>query len=505
MAPMNLYSRKQRWKAILVVLATLIVIGSIWYTGRIVDRIRTEEREQVRIWSQAVKKKADLVEYTRSLFEKLRKEERKKVELWAAATKRLAGSEDISDYGFLMRVVRNNTTVPVILANGKGEVISSRNLDPEKTDSSAYLQEEMERMRETHDPIEIELHGEKKHYLYYRDSKLFRQLQEVMNELIRSFISETVVNTASVPVILTDSTQDSVIAHGNIDSTIIQDQGQVREKIRAMEADNDPIEVNIGKEGPSYVYYQGSWVLTQLRYYPYVQFLIIGLFLLIGYLLFSSFRKAEQNQVWLGMAKETAHQLGTPLSSLMAWMELLKARNTDPELIDELQKDVDRLGTITDRFSKIGSQPELEQEEIGTVLEELVSYLRSRTGKKVRYELDKGDDEHIKVRLNKALFGWVIENLCRNALDAMEGEGVIRISISEAAEQVHIDVSDTGKGIPPSKQRTVFEPGFTSKELGWGLGLSLTKRIIEDYHGGKIHVKSSEPGKGSTFRIVLKK
>ncbi len=485
--------------------AVVIVIGSIWYTGRIVERIRSEEREQVRIWSQAVKKKADLVKYTRSLFDKLRKEERKKVELWAAATKRLAGDEQISDYGFLMRVVRNNTTVPVILADEEGDVISSRNLDTAKKDEEAYLQEQMELMKKANEPIEIELHGGRKHYLYYRDSKLFRQLKEVMNELIRSFISETVVNTASVPVILTDSTRDSVIAFGNIDSSLVRDPDRLDRKIAEMEADNEPIKVNLRGDEPSYVFYQGSWVLTQLRYYPYVQFTIIGLFLLIGYFLFSSFRKAEQNQVWLGMAKETAHQLGTPLSSLMAWMELLKARDTDPELIDELQKDVDRLGTITDRFSKIGSNPELHEEEIVQVLEELIAYLRSRTSQKVRYELDKEDDEHLKVRINKALFGWVIENLCRNALDAMEGEGVIRISVKNAGDQVYVDVSDTGKGIPAGKQKTVFEPGFTSKELGWGLGLSLTKRIIEEYHGGRIFVKNSEPGKGTTFRIVLNK
>lgn len=505
MASMNLYSRKQRWKGFLIALATLIVIGSIWYTGRIVERIRSEEREQVRIWSQAVKQKADLVRYTRTLFEKLREEERKKVQLWAAATKRLAKNEAISDYGFLMKVIRNNTTVPVILTDKQGNVISSRNLDPEKKDSTDYLQAEIDRMKASHDPIEIDLQGNRKQYLYYRDSKLFRQLKQVMNELIRNFISETVVNTASVPVLLTDSTKDSVIAFGNIDSSIVKDEKKLERKIDEMAAENEPIEVDLGRNGPSYVYYQGSWVLTQLRYYPYIQFAVIGLFLLIGYLLFSSFRKAEQNQVWLGMAKETAHQLGTPLSSLMAWMELLKARGTDPELIQELQKDVDRLGTITDRFSKIGSQPDLEEQEIVQVLDDTVSYLRSRTGQKVRYELDKSDDEHLRALINRPLFGWVIENLCRNALDAMEGEGVIRISVQEAAEEVIIDVSDTGKGIPPGKQKTVFEPGYTSKELGWGLGLSLTKRIIEDYHGGRIFVKSSEPGEGTTFRIILKR
>ncbi|MFB6258188.1 MAG: sensor histidine kinase [Flavobacteriales bacterium] len=502
---MNLYSRKQRWKIVLIALAAIIVIGSIWYTGRIVDRIRKEEREQVRIWSRAVKKKADLVKYTRTLFQKLRQEERKKVQLWAAATKRLAGDEEISNYGFLMRVVRNNTTVPVILADEKGNVISSRNLDPKKKKRDAYLKEQMKLMKKAKEPIQIELQDGRQQYLYYRDSKLFRQLKEVMSELISSFISETVVNTASVPVLLTDSTKDSVIAFGNIDSSVVRNEERLQARIEEMEAENEPIKVDLGGEGPSYVYYQGSWVLTQLQYYPYVQFTIIGLFLLIGYFLFSSFRKAEQNQVWLGMAKETAHQLGTPLSSLMAWMEMLKERDTDPRLVEELQKDVNRLGTITDRFSKIGSHPELEEEELGEVLEEVVAYLRSRSSQKVSYELDIGDNEQLRARINKALFGWVIENLCRNAVDAMEGEGRIRISLQDATDDVYVDVADTGKGIPTGKQRTVFEPGFTSKELGWGLGLSLTKRIIDHYHGGRIFVKNSEPGKGTTFRIVLHK
>ncbi len=502
---MNLYSRKQRWKIALIAMATLIVIGSIWYTGLIVNQIREQEREQVRVWSQAIKKRADLVKYTRTLFEKLQEEERKKVELWAEATRRLAGADQVTNYGFLMQVIRNNTTVPVILADEEGELISSRNLNPEKQEDSAYIRKEMERMKEAQEPIEIELHGDRKHYLYYRDSRLFRELKSVMNDLIRSFISETVVNSASVPVLLTDSTRDSVIAFGNIDSSVVEDEEKLDARIAEMRSENDPIEVDLGGDGPSYVHYQSSWVLTQLQYYPYVQFTVMGLFLLIGYVLFSSFRKAEQNQVWLGMAKETAHQLGTPLSSLMAWMELLKARDTDPELIQELQKDVDRLGTITDRFSKIGSQPELKEEDIASVLEEQVSYLRSRTSQRVHYELNKEEDEHLKARINKPLFGWVIENLCRNAVDAMEGEGWIRLEVKEHGDEVYVDVTDNGKGIPPGKQRTIFEPGYTSKDLGWGLGLSLTKRIIEDHHKGRIFVKSSEPGKGTSFRIVLRK
>jgi signal transduction histidine kinase len=245
-------------------------------------------------------------------------------------------------------------------------------------------------------------------------------------------------------------------------------------------------------------------VITQLRYFPYVQLVILGLFLLVAYALFSIFRNAEQNQVWVGMAKETAHQLGTPLSSLMAWMELLKAQGTDPEALNEMRKDLDRLEVITERFSKIGSAPALENEKLYHTLRATVLYLRPRLPGRVKIEVVTPPDTELQVPLNRALFSWVLENLIRNAIDAMEGEGALTLEILHEGSEVHVDVTDTGKGIPASQQATVFQPGFTTKKRGWGLGLSLSKRIIEQYHGGKIFVKRSAPGKGTTFRITLK-
>lgn len=269
-----------------------------------------------------------------------------------------------------------------------------------------------------------------------------------------------------------------------------------------MAAANTPLAVELGNGEKNYIFYKDSFLLTQLKYYPFVQFGIIGLFMIIAYTLFSTARKAEQNQVWVGMAKETAHQLGTPLSSLIAWIELLKARGLSEESV-EIEKDVHRLETITERFSKIGSQPVLKKENLIDTLQESMNYMKTRTSKKVMFTL-LGSKE-IYAPISVPLFEWVIENLLRNAVDAMEGTGAINITVSDQVQFAYIDISDTGKGIPKSQYKTIFEPGFTTKKRGWGLGLSLTQRIIENYHDGKIFVKSSELERGTTFRIVLRK
>jgi signal transduction histidine kinase len=260
----------------------------------------------------------------------------------------------------------------------------------------------------------------------------------------------------------------------------------------------------LGEGATSYIFYGESELLRKLRYYPYIQFGVIGLFLVIAYILFSTARKAEQDQVWVGMSKETAHQLGTPLSSLMAWNEHLLSAGVDPEIVKEMQQDVRRLNTITDRFSKIGSQPALIHENITEVLSESLDYLRKRSSRNVVYDIVL-PPEAISAQLSKPLFDWVIENLCKNAIDAMEGKGQIKVELKEVPEGLTIDISDTGKGMPKASFTTVFEPGYTTKSRGWGLGLSLCKRIIENYHKGKIYVLRSEVGKGTTFRIELQR
>ncbi len=281
----------------------------------------------------------------------------------------------------------------------------------------------------------------------------------------------------------------------------------IQENLAQMEEEHEPIAVEISADRVGYVYYSNSFLLTQLRYYPYIQ--LSGIFIIgfLAYLAFSSARRAEQNQVWVGLAKETAHQLGTPLSSLMAWTEYFRSDpDMDPSIADEIEKDVQRLEMITTRFSNIGSLPTLKEEEIATLITDFIKYLQRRVSSKVKFYIDNQLLEGQTVLLNRNLFEWVIENICKNAVDAMGGVGEIRISLVPMLmhNEVVVDIQDTGKGISKANLAKIFRPGFSTKKRGWGLGLTLAKRIIENYHSGKLIVKSSEPGKGTTFRITMK-
>ncbi len=360
---MDLYSRKQRWKLVLALIAMTIVGASLWYSNRIVSKVRQEERKKVELWAEAVKSRAQLVNYTDSLFHRLRDEERKKVELWAEAMGRLVSS-DQTDLSFYLKVASDNTTIPVVITDASGRFGPNRNLDSLITRDTTALRQEVLTMDSLHEPIVINVFADQKQYLHYKDSRLVTELQEVMDGIISSFISETVMSTAVVPVIYTDSTRTRIIEYGHIDSLVVADSAAMQARIRSMAQANKPIAIDLPGKGRNYIFYEESLVITQLRYFPYVQLVILGLFLIVAYALFSLFRNAEQNQVWVGMAKETAHQLGTPLSSLMAWMELLKSRGVDPSAVTEMKKDVDRLEVITERFSKIGSAPDLTPEKL---------------------------------------------------------------------------------------------------------------------------------------------
>jgi signal transduction histidine kinase len=500
---MSLYSQKQRWKLVLLSAAVLIVAASLWYSNMIVSNVRQDERHKVELWSQAIEQRAILVNYTNVLFNSLRNEERKKMDTWARATARLpvASNEELT---FLLDIITKNTTIPVIRTDADGAIMDNHNLSIGENPTKEQLTVAFEKMKEQFRPIEIDVYEGKRQYLYYSDSRIITELQDVLDDIINSFINETVINAASVPVILTDSTRTEILSYGNIDPELVADSLLMQNKIAAMAAGNPPITVMLGNK-QHFIFHEDSRILTQLRYYPIVQFIIIGLFLFIAYLLFSTFRKAEQNQVWVGMAKETAHQLGTPLSSLMAWIDLFEAKGVDRETLDEVQKDIDRLATVTERFSKIGSKPDLNPEDVEEVITQTVRYLRPRVSKKVQFEVVAPKDGAVKAQINVPLFSWVVENLCKNAIDAMNGEGHITVEISNEIQSVYIDISDTGKGISRANLNAVFKPGFTTKKRGWGLGLSLSKRIVENYHLGKIFVKKSEVNKGTTFRIVLRK
>lgn len=383
---MSIYTKKQKWKLLLLFVAILIAAASILTTNNLVKQ--------------------------------LSKEERKKVELWALGMRQLSGLDnEEKDYTFILEVIKNNETVPVILTDRNGHIISTRNLDPDRDDDLEYLHRQLEKMKKENEPIEIVLLNGNKNFIYYKESIL----------------------------------------------------------------------------------------LTRLFYFPIIQFAVMIIFLLVAYIAFSTSRKAEQNQVWVGMSKETAHQLGTPTSSLLANLELLRLKNVDEEIINEFEKDINRLEKITERFSKIGSAPKLEKQDVIHVLVNAVNYIKARSSSKISFSFNFSANDHVMLPFNVPLFEWVIENLCKNAIDSMDGAGNVDINIDDRVQFLFIDIKDEGKGIPKSKHNTIFQPGFTTKKRGWGLGLSLSKRIIESYHNGKIFVYQSEVDKGTTIRIVLKK
>ncbi len=308
--------------------------------------------------------------------------------------------------------------------------------------------------------------------------------------------------TKNIPLILVH--QNGIIKESyNLDSIKSLDSIFLKKELRRMKKENSPIEVKyLGVT--EYIYYRDSDLLNKLTYYPLALILILVLFLSVIYMVFTSNKIAEQNKLWTGMAKETAHQIGTPLSSLLGWIAILKLEKVDDKYIHEIEKDVYRLNTIAERFSKIGSVPELKKQNLVAISKTAFNYLESRSSKQISFNFSTSDDE-IFLDLNKELFGWVIENLIKNAIDAMLGKGEVKLVIENTPKNIRLTVSDTGKGIPKSLQKQIFKPGFTTKKRGWGLGLSLSKRIVEDYHQGKIGVLKSEIEKGTTFQILLRK
>lgn len=392
----DLYTNKSRFKWLILVVAILIGLLSIYYTNILVTQLKEREKRLIELYAKTL-------EYT-------------------------ANQQDNQSLGFIFQeIIVPNNSIPVILTDGAGRPLEYRNLDIKDSLNEKELQSQLKNelviMKEEHDPIQI----------------------------------------------------------------------------RFINADNEIYDYN-------YVYYRNSKLLSQLRYYPYIQLSIIGIFGILAYLTFNYSKTAEQNRIWVGLAKETAHQLGTPISSLMAWTEYFKSelKVANPDIIEELDKDIHRLEMITSRFSSIGSTPILSYENIHEAIDNTVAYLQRRISSKICFTITALPID-IRAKINRPLFEWVIENLCKNAVDAMDGQGKIDINMRRAPDgNVMIDIRDNGKGIPKSKIRDVFNPGYTTKARGWGLGLTLVKRIIENYHQGKIFIKSSDPEVGTTFRIILK-
>ena len=353
--------------------------------------------------------------------------------------------------------------------------------------------------------------------LYAKAQQFIINTEEV--DANTNFIIEEIINrNSTIPLILTD--EENVLAAKNIDfahMSVADSVGRLRAELAVMQRQHPPIVVKLGAGLHNYIYYKDSQLLTQLRTYPRVQLGVIASLAVMAYFAFSFSRRAEQNRVWVGLAKETAHQLGTPLSSLVGWQDYLRnsERFRDEPIIEELGKDIRRLEIITERFSNIGSVPVLKDENLLQTTRNAIAYLENRVSKKVKFSIETDLPTDTPARINVPLFDWVVENICKNAVDAMEGRGSITLHLrrvrtrrvwyrrASAPRQVALDITDTGKGIPKNKMQSVFLPGYTTKQRGWGLGLALARRIIENYHRGRLFVKWSEPGRGTTFRLVL--
>ncbi len=420
------------------------------------------------------------------------------------AMNKLVMSEAGEEISFYLDFIADNETIPIIIVDENGNVTETRNLDEDelrKIDTPEKLQKVI--IDEAYGQIPINYYADKYVYFYYKESIIYTQLREVIRDIIQNFFNEIADNAPSLPVIVTDFSQQKILKYNNIDSSKAENIDYMKERLEAMRSQNEPILISFGRETSAYVFYEESSILRALRFFPLIQLLLVAIYILIAYLLFSFARRSEQDQVWVGMSKETAHQLGTPLSSLMAWSEILEVENVNPEIVKEINKDIQRLENIAQRFSKIGSTPNLEKENINEVTADFLSYFQSRTSSKIR--IVREIPQHpIYVQMNKYLFEWVLENLCKNAVDAMNGVGTITVRIYDDKQCTYIEISDTGKGIITKNKRTIFEPGYTTKSRGWGLGLTLAKRIINEYHHGRIEIKNST-AKGTTFRIKLKK
>src|SRR5574344_1615322 len=410
----NLYTNQKRWKLALAVLAMIIIGITLYYTNHLVRRFAEQESKQIEMWAEAVQNHSALMDYTETFFSAVSEQEHKRVELLAKAYESFLEAGPNENTTIYLDIIQSNISIPVVITKNSGEIDLAINL-PEHLNGKTFFDKEMQAEFSKFPPIKIDLFG-KTEWLFYNESLIYTELKGVLDDLFKIFLDDVTDNAVGAPVIIIDSSENSVLAFGNLDSLKMSDREYVDEQIRIMQQDNLPIKVNYLDNNKAYIYYRGSDLLMQMRYFPLIQILIFSLFVLIAYLLFSYIRRSEQNQVWAGMAKETAHQLGTPLSSLMGWIELMKMQDDPFVGTNEMEKDIERLQIVADRFSKIGSVPNLEPTNIIYIVKDTMDYLEKRFSKKIEFEINLPDKEVI-VPLAPSLFRWVLENLVKNAVD----------------------------------------------------------------------------------------
>ena len=488
--------KKTKW--IILSVTVLLALFALVEINNLSMQIRKAELEKVKLWANAISQKAQLVNYSEEFFSSVALDEHRKMELYTNILRSFDRMGENADADFSLDYVRYivDSCETAIIITGADSII---------TVPSELAGQKLEGKR-----LEEFSHNEPFHYniwgmkmtLYYKESKMYTELRHVLDGFNRSFLDEITNNGVLVPVLVVDSLQGEVLASGNMQQREFGTPEALASRLCEMEEDNDPIEFRLPDGQRAYLFYENKPMLKAMRWVPLLYLFVLGVLLLVSYHLFRTARSMEQNRIWVGMAKETAHQLGTPISSLMAWTQYLDGKQFTAEYSEEINKDLKRLETVAHRFSKIGSVPELEYEGVCAAINNALGYLKTRSSRKVKF-VTSFPEEDIRVPLNSYLFEWVIENVCKNAIDAMEGAGTFTVVVSSDSRHVYVDLGDTGRGMSPSVQKRVFDSGFSTKPRGWGLGLSLAKRIINEYHKGRIYVKYSVEGQGTVFRIVL--
>lgn len=470
----------------------VMALVALWQVQRIAGQVRQSEEEKVRLWAAAVGQRNQMAAATAQFFQEAMLDEHRKMRLYTDILQSFNDPDLSTDLKFSLAYVNyivDSSHTPIIISTSKDSIITvPQELAGQKLDGC--LLEEYS----VNPPFHYRIWGMPM-TLYYKESEYFTRLREVLDGFTQSFLTDITQNSVLVPVVIFDSTHSHVIAYGNMDSI----------QLHTLRFNNDPIEINMPDGSRAYVHYSSTPLLRSLRWLPLFYMFIALVLVVVSYFLFRTARTAEQNRIWAGLAKETAHQLGTPISSLSGWVEYLHGKELTDEYAAEVGKDLQRLETITHRFSKIGSVPELKEEDVREATLAAVAYLQSRTPRRVKFNVAFPDGEPFIAPINSHLFQWVIENLCKNAVDAMEGDGTISITASQDARKIYLDISDTGRGMSTAVQKHIFDSGFTTKTRGWGLGLPLARRIVNQYHRGRLYLKYSVPGQGSCFRIVLKK
>lgn len=492
---------KQRLKLILMLLSIVLALFALWEVENVARQVRQSETSKIRLWANAIAQRNRMTSVTHQFFEEAKLDEQRKIRLYADILQSFNDPDQTVDLRFSLAYVNyiiDSAKTPIIIAGADSIITVPNELAGQKMESG--LLEEYS----VNPPFHYSIYGMPM-TLYYKESHYYTQLREMLTNFSRSFLEEITNNSVIVPVVIVDSSRTHTLAHGNIDPSEIDTPDKLAERLHSMESMNDPIAISLPDNSTAFVFYENSQLLKALRWVPLFYFFIAMVLVVVAYYLFRTTRTMEQNRIWVGLAKETAHQLGTPISSLTGWTEYLKGKEFSEKYASEVEKDLHRLETITHRFSKIGSVPELQDENVRDAVEGAVGYLQSRAPRKVKFVVSFPEDENFIAPLNSYLFQWVIENLCKNAIDAMEGSGTITIVASQDARTIYLDVSDTGKGMSKAVQRKIFDSGFTTKSRGWGLGLPLARRIVNQYHRGRLYLKYSVPNQGTCFRIELKK